>query len=173
MISFRELKDDENDYIKLYNWCNKEFIYKWFEQRKLTLEEITNKYKNKLLLNKQKLLIIQYDNKDIGLVQIYKYENDINNEKLDKYNNVYEFDIFIGEEEYLSKGIGKQVINLVSDMIYSKYNAESIILRPFKNNVRAIKCYQDCGFKIIDEYQDKDTIGNNVTIIVLFNEKKY
>lgn len=56
-------------------------------------------------------------------------------------------------------------------MIYSKYDADAIILRPFKKNVRAIKCYQKCDYKIIGEYKGTDTIGNLEMITVLLNEK--
>lgn len=169
-ISFRNLEDSDNDYNKLFNWCKNDFIYKWFEQRKLTKEETVNKYRNKILSKKQELLIINYNDKDIGLVQIYKCEND--NRILNKYNNVYEFDIFIGEEDYLSKGLGEKIVNLIKDKIYLEYNADAIVLRPFKENIRAIKCYEKANFKVVGEYQDKDTIGNAVTTVLLVNEKR-
>ena len=170
MISFRELEDSDNDFKKLYNWCQNKFVYEWFEQRKLSYEEIYDKYHNKLLLGKQKLLIIQYDNKDIGLVQIYKYD-DREIEELNRYQNIYEYDIFIGEEDYLSKGIGQEVIKLINHKILLDYGADAIVLRPFKNNTRAINCYKKCGFKVIYEYIDKDTIGNTIVINVLLYKK--
>ena len=52
-------------------------------------------------------------------------------------------------------------------MIESKYHANTIILRPFKRNLRAIKCYQKCGYQIIKEYQEKDTVGKEETIVLL------
>ena len=169
--SFRSLEDNEDEFIQLQKWCNNKFVYEWFEQKVLSLEEITNKYKAKLEQQKQKLYIIQCDNKDIGLIQIYKFENDINIEELSKYDNIYEYDMFIGEEEYLSKGIGKKIIKLINYSIYTKYNADAIILRPFKRNIRAIKCYEKCNFKVISEYKDADTLGNSETIVVLLNKK--
>ena len=81
------------------------------------------------------MYIIKSNGVDIGLVQIYKYENDIKFDKLDNYKNIYEYDIFIGEEKYLSKGIGTKIINLVNDNIYKKYKADLILLRPFRKNV--------------------------------------
>ena len=164
--SFRKLLDKEDEYKQLYRWCQNKYVYEWFEQRILSYEEIVNKYKNKLKSNKQELLIIKYDNKDIGLVQIYKYEDKIND-----LNNTYEFDIYIGEEEYLNKGIGTLIINEVNKYIYSKYNADSIILRPFKRNIRAIKCYLKCGFKIINEYEGFNTLKEKEIIIVLLHNK--
>ena len=157
---------------QLYKWCSQEFVYEWFEQRKLSYDEIKNKYKNKLKNKIQDLFIITHNNIDIGLVQIYKYNNEIKLKQLQNYKNIYEYDLFIGEEDYLSKGIGSNVVKLINKMIYEKYNSDAIILRPFKRNVRAIKCYEKCKFKNIYEYIGKDTLGNKEDIIVLLNKKE-
>ena len=42
-ISFRSLEDNEEEFIQLQKWCNNKFVYEWFEQKALSLEEITNK----------------------------------------------------------------------------------------------------------------------------------
>ena len=160
-----------NDFNLLYNWCKQKFIYEWFEQRVLSYNEIVNKYTNKLNSGKQDLFIIQCDNKDIGLVQIYKYEDDLNIKEMNNYNNIYEFDLFIGEEDYLSKGIGSLIVKKINNIIYSKYNGDAIMLRPFKRNIRAIKCYEKCNYKYIGEYDGKDTLGNSEIISVLLNIK--
>lgn len=171
-ISFRKLEDKEEDYKLLYKWCSQEYIYEWFEQRKLSYNEIKNKYKNKLKNKIQDLFIITYNNISIGLTQIYKYNNEIKLNELKKYKNIYEYDLFIGEEDYLSKGIGSNVVNLINKMIYEKYNPDAIILRPFKRNVRAIKCYEKCNFKNIFEYKGKDTLGNKEDILIYLNKRR-
>ena len=170
-ISFRNLENKDEEFIKLQGWCKNKFVYEWFEQRILSLEEITTKYKNKLNKGIQKLFIIKYNDIDIGLVQIYKFEHDINLEELNKYKNVYEYDLFIGIEEYLSKGLGTLIVNLVNEKIYNEYNADAIILRPFKRNIRAIRCYEKVNFKLINEYDGKDTLSNPEKISVLLNTK--
>ena len=157
-ISFRRLNN--NDFSKIHKWCSKKFVYEWFEQRILSYDEIVNKYTNKLNSGKQDLFIIQCDNIDVGLINL----------DIKKYNNIYEFDLFIGEE-YSSKGIGTLIVKEINKKIYSKYNADAIILRPFKRNTRAIKCYEKCDYKIIGEYNGTDTIGNPEIIMVLLNEK--
>ena len=153
----------------MYKWCSQEFIYEWFEQRKLSYEEIENKYKNKLLANQQQLFFINYNDNKIGFVQIYKYD-DKKSESLKKYDSIYEYDIFIGESEYLSRGIGTQIIKYVNNYIYEKHLCDCIVLRPFKRNERAVKCYEKCGFEIVDEYVGSDTLGNKEKIIVLLNK---
>lgn len=169
-IRFRPLKNEE-EFKQIHRWCKNKFVYEWFEQRILSMEEIKNKYKKKLSDGKQDLFIIQYQEKDIGLVQIYKFEYDIQLEELNPYQNIYEFDLFIGEEEYLSKGIGTEIVNLISKKIYSSYHADAIILRPFKRNKRAVKCYEKCNYKRIKEYDDYDTLNNPEVISVLLKEK--
>ncbi len=172
-ITFRNLNNNEEEFKQIHKWCNNKFVYEWFEQRILSQDEITNKYKNKLKDKKQELFIIEYKGKDIGLIQIYKYEDDIALEELKQYKNIYEYDLYIGEEEYLSKGIGSNIINEIDQIISSKYQGDAIILRPFKRNIRAIKCYEKCNYKIIKEYNGKDTLGNPEIIVVLIKILKY
>lgn len=169
-INLIKFKDITENYMLLHHWCSQEFIYTWFEQRILSYDEIVNKYKNKLQEEKQDLYIIRNNDIKIGLVQIYQYkENKF--KQLNNYNNIYEYDLFIGNKEYINKGLGVNIINLINEKIYYEYNADAIILRPFKRNIRAIKCYQKAKFKNICEYIDKDTLGHKEEIVVLLNVK--
>lgn len=168
LIDFKQLN---NNYDLMYKWCNQEFIYEWFEQKKLSKEEIINKYKNKLESGKQNLFIINFNDIPIGYTQIYKYDDTIF-KGLEEYNNIYEFDTFIGEEDYLSKGIGTKIVNYICEYIYKNYNADCIVLRPFKRNIRAIKCYEKNIFRTIHEYDSTDTVGNKEKVVVLIKGMK-
>ena len=167
-IELIEFQDTDDIYKLIYKWCSEKFIYEWFEQRILSYDEIVNKYRRKLLDGKQRLLLISYDNRLIGFVQIYKY-NDLILDVLENYKNIYEYDIFIGEIDYLHKGIGKEAINIINKFIYDNYSADCIVLRPFKRNTNAIKCYQKNNFHIINEHDGEDTLGNKEKIVVLIN----
>ena len=169
-ITFRKLKNEKVEFQKIYTWCQNKYVYEWFEQRKLTIKEIEEKYKNKLKEKKQDLYIIMCNDIDIGLVQIYPFNNDVNIDTLKQYNNIYEYDLFIGEEQYLNKGIGKQIIKKINQKIYNEYPSDAIILRPFKRNIRAVKCYEKSNFKMIYEYKDTDTLGNIEEIIIMLNK---
>ena len=157
-IKLRPFKDEEYEYKKMYEWCSKAHVYEWFEQRILSIDEIRTKYRNKL--GKQDMYIIKYNNKDIGYVQIYKYKP-----------NVYEFDLFIGEKDLVSKGLGPEILDYIKNKIYSEYKAESIIARPFKRNIGSVKCLLKSSFKQIDEYGGTDTLGNPETILVMENKR--
>lgn len=168
IIIFRNL--NANDFKKIYLWCQEVFVYTWFEQRKLSFSEIKDKYQRKISEGKQELFIINYNGIDIGLVQIYPF----NDSGIFSKNNKkgYEFDIFIGDKNYLSRGIGKIVIHKICELLFQRENIDYIILRPFADNTRAVKCYLKCGFKIIQEYTDKDTIGNIRKICLMLLEKE-
>ena len=166
LIKFTDKKDN---YELMYKWCSQDFIYEWFEQRKLSFLEIENKYKNKILNNHQQLFFINYNDNKIGFVQIYKYEDKKCNDLI-KFDNIFEYDIFIGDKEYLSRGIGTKIVNYVNNYIYKNYLCDCIVLRPFKRNERAVKCYKKCGFEEIGEYIGTDTLGNKEKIIVLLNK---
>lgn len=158
-IKFRKLR--ETDFDLLFIWCLDKEVYEWFEQKPLSPKEITNKYKKKLEEKKQELLIISIDDIDIGFTQIYKYEQE---------KNIYEFDILIGNKEYRNKGYGLLIINEINNYIHKKYKAKAIVLRPFKRNTRAIKCYKKCGYKLVKEYDDKNTIGEDEIVCLLMHE---
>ena len=52
-----------------------------------------------------------------------------------------------------------------------KGNSNIIKIEVFKENIRAIKCYEKCNFKLIADYDGKDTLGNPEIISVLLNTK--
>lgn len=170
IIKLIEFTDQKENYELMHKWCSQEFVYEWFEQRKLSFDEIENKYKNKLLEKQQHLYFINYNGTKIGFVQIYKYDDkEIN--KLNDFNNIFEYDIFIGESECISKGIGTKVVNYINKYIYENYKCDCIVLRPFDRNKRAIKCYEKCKFIKVDEYIGTDTLGNKEKVIVLLNKR--
>ena len=55
--------------------------------------------------------------------------------------------IFIGDEDYRSKGYGREAINLLLEYGFKYLNLHSIRLDLLDINERAHKCYLKCGFK--------------------------
>ncbi len=160
-----KIRNNKKDYKLLYKWCKNKQVYEYFDKRKLKYSEIVDKFKTKLMGEKQELFIIRLDNKNIGLMQIYKYKNDLKIEKLNKYRNIYEYDLFV-YDNYLNMDLSEKIIMCINDMIYKKYSADGILLRLFKRDTKAIKCCLNCDFKEIYS----DTNSNKEEIVVLLNE---
>lgn len=157
-ISLRKISDNEKEYQMLHKWCSKRFVYKYFEQKVLSLAEIKKKYSKRIEDGKYVTRIIEYLNKPIGLVQYQKEKKG------------YQIDIFIGEEKYRGKKIGQKIIKVLSDKLLE--DADEVAMIPFKENIAAIKCYQNAGFEIINEIEDKDTLGNVTQNVLMIKRKK-
>lgn len=108
--------------------------------------------------------IVEFDGYEIGYIQFYPLDDDLKN-KYGYYNeNVYGTDQFIGEVEYWNKGIGTLLVTSMLKYLSEHKKADRVVMDPQTRNVRAIKCYEKCGFKKVKilpnhelhegEYQD-------------------
>lgn len=68
-------------------------------------------------------------------------------EKIDRLNQTGRLGIFIGEAEYRSNGYGTEAINLILEYGFHYLNLNSIQLKVYEFNQRAITCYEKCGFQ--------------------------
>ena len=160
MIDLIKLIDEEENYQLLYKWCSKEYIYLNFEQRKLSFPEIKEKYYKRILSNSSiNTFLIRYNKDKIGLIQYQCFNNEYGISK------GIEIDIFIGEENYLHKGIGKKTIDLLINKLKNENHV--FVMIPLKINIMAINCYLKVGFKIEKELIMNDTIGNKQTYLLM------
>ena len=93
--------------------------------------------------------IIEYDSVKIGYIQLYELEEE---EKIDLgYAGTEEkmcgADQFIGETSYWNKEIGQFLVNAAVDYLITKLGASKVVMEPQTRNVRAIACYEKCGFR--------------------------
>ncbi len=56
--------------------------------------------------------------------------------------------IIIGDKKQRGKGLGKQIVNLLLDYIFSRLKIVQVELNVFDWNTSAIKCYEKVGFTI-------------------------
>lgn len=94
--------------------------------------------------------IVLYRDSPIGYLQFYPlddaghaeygYSADI---------SVYGMDLFIGEPDYWNRGIGTRLVTGVAAQLLSSRNAGIVTLDPRTDNVRAIRCYEKAGFRIV------------------------
>ena len=93
------------------------------------------------------------NNQPIGYGQIYQIAGDDYEEYRYPETDaiVYAMDQFIGEPAYWNKGIGTKYIKQICEFLKQDRKADVVILDPHKDNIRAIRAYQKCGFQIIGE----------------------
>lgn len=165
-IYLRDIIDNDEEYKRLYNWCLNPSVYKYFEQRILSYEEVVSKYKRRVGSEEVKTLIIVYKNKEIGLVQYEKIDDEDRKNFDISLDNVVSIDIFIGDSSFYELGIGTRVIKYISEYLLSKF--DMVIANVQSSNYNSINMCLKCGFKELKKIDYSDTLGNKTKNILLY-----
>jgi len=78
--------------------------------------------------------------------------------------------ILIGDKEQRGKGLGKEIVRMLLEFVFSKTDKEIVELNVFDWNIGAIKCYEKVGFainphqKLERKVKDQTWIAVNMTI---------
>jgi len=136
MFKFRNLTPE--DYPLLLKWLSENHVMEWWNDGDDTLEKVALHYGEQNDDVWRFILVEENEEieKDIGYFQYY-FASD----------NEIGIDQFIGEADYLGKGVGEKAIKLFIELITGKHNPKQIILDPSPENKRAIRCYEKVGFK--------------------------
>lgn len=165
-IYLRDIVDSDDEYRRLYSWCLNPSVYKYFEQRVLSYDEVVSKYKKRVGKEDVKTLIIVYKDKEIGLVQ-YEKIDDEDRESFDiLLNNVVSIDIFIGDSSFYGLGIGTRVVKYIGEYLLSRF--DMVIANIQSNNDSSINMCLKSGFKRLREIDYFDTLGNSTKNILLY-----
>lgn len=172
-VVLRKLHDSNQDYKLLEKWYQQEEIYLQFEQRKLNYDEIKNKYYKRTLDNALvPVYMIEYNNIPVGIIQYKLIDEELKKIYRLKSNNSYEIDIFIGQLKLHNKGIGTKAINILTKYLFREKGADLLVMCPLKDNDKAIKCYQNCGFSLKNKFKTKDTIGVLQEYVLMVKENQ-
>jgi len=67
----------------------------------------------------------------------------------------WEARFLIFDPDAVGKGIGKEVVSLLTSYAFTRLNAHRVWLGVSEANIRAVKCYLDCGYKIEGRLRDE------------------
>ncbi|WP_333023144.1 GNAT family N-acetyltransferase [Wolbachia endosymbiont of Pentidionis agamae] len=162
-ITFTPLQDKH--FSLLLRWLELPHVKEWWDQdAKWTMKLIEEKYGNyvkgfKKFVLKDRVIekpihafIACVDEKEIGYIQYFNaYDFSCEQKyKFDKLpKSLASFDIFIGEVNYIGKGIGTKLISKFL-LEYVEQYFKNIVVCPDTLNTSAIKAYEKVGFNTID-----------------------
>ncbi len=151
-VDLRNIKKSDAD--DILRWLNDERVLEYYEGRDRPFSpEMVRKH----FFDGDKRVeryIMTYGGKSVGYMQSYPLSEE---ECADEYKfkcgerekPVYGIDLFIGEPDLWSKGIGRCAVDVLCRLLVHEHEAKTIILDHHVDNVRAIKCYISCGFEPI------------------------
>lgn len=135
-LSPRSVEDAE----KYVEWLNNYEIAKYVDQyTKIITVETEKEYLTKMSSDAYDFAIV--DKKTDQLI------GSIGLGHVKDVHRTAELGIFIGNEEYLSRGYGSEAIMLLLDYAFNQLNLNNIMLKAISFNKRALRAYEKCGFK--------------------------
>lgn len=153
-----------NDTDNIVRWRNSDFVNKRFLYRaQFTPESHNNWMKTMVKTKKVYQFIISCDGKDVG--SIYLRDVDLKNKKA-------EYGVFIGEADYLGKGVGQAATKLILNFAFSELKLHKVFLRVLSDNIGAIKSYEKSGFVQEGFFKDEiftDGRYESVIFMAVFN----
>jgi RimJ/RimL family protein N-acetyltransferase len=138
----------EEDIILIGEWLQKVYIKKWYDPISEWICEIKNENGE---YNFIKHFIVKCNSQKIGFCQYYDcFAAQEEWYKIDKGNYTYSIDYLIGEEKYLNKGYGKEIILKLIEKIKME-NVKEIIVQPDIENVQSNKILLANGFEYMED----------------------
>ena len=165
-IYLRDIVDSDEEYKRLYSWCLNPSVYKYFEQRILSYDDVVSKYKRRVGNEEVKTLIIVYRDKEIGLVQYEKMDDEDRESFGISLDNVVSIDIFIGDSSFYGLGIGSRVVKYIGEYLLSRF--DMVIANVQSTNDSSINMCLKSGFKKLREVDYSDTLGNSTKNTLLY-----
>lgn len=86
------------------------------------------------------------DEQPVGYLQFYRLESEEQRE-YGLAGIVYGMDQFIGAVEWWGRGLGTALVRMTLDYCFDTLPVEWMVLDPHVRNLRAIRCYEHCGFQ--------------------------
>lgn len=168
MLELRLL--DDNDISLVEVWLNKEHIKKWYDIPHLgvTIDDWMSEIKERNgKFSWITYLIAMWQGRPIGFCQYYKCFDSIDEDFGSlPLQGAYGIDYLVGEESCLGKGLGKGIVSLLVDKIFSLPGAQRVTADIDKENMASEKTLLSCGFTLLE------TGGSRFAIQMNRNEKE-
>ncbi|BCL35458.1 GNAT family N-acetyltransferase [Nostoc sp. MS1] len=152
-ITIRLMEDKVENYQLMAKWLSDERVLEFYEGRDnpFDLERIIEAYQPMVRGNDAvKPCFIYYQNITIGYLQYCLLDDLPEADKqtycLEKTDNVYALDLFIGEPNFWNRGVGSKILTVAVNYIFEVFLANKVVIDPRVENTRAIRCYEKVGF---------------------------
>jgi RimJ/RimL family protein N-acetyltransferase len=145
-ILFRPVED--GDVLLLYRWRHEPHVMRWWYEddgSEPTLDVVAKNYGPNPDEPEQRFIIV-CDERPIGYIQTYLLAD------YPEYGSIIQeegmgLDLFIGEPDMISRGIGTLVIErFLADVVFADPAIMSCVVDPETTNAAAIRAYEKAGF---------------------------
>lgn len=137
METFKIRFFEDEDITLMQKWLHQDYVERWYNDPEDWLNEIRKRHNEFSFLHHY---IVMYNEKPIGFAQYYQCEA-IREEWYSSIDldGVYSIDYMIGEEAYLRKGLGKEIVKQLTKQIFQLANSKAIVVQPDNENIASCK----------------------------------
>jgi len=157
LISFRRLTMD--DLPLMHRWLNTDHVARWYDAnggRRPSYERVAERYTARIRGEaKTEPFLILHNDEPIGYMQSYRIADH------PEYARAVEVeagaagvDLFIGEPEFVYRGLGPQVLRrFLIEIVFANPGVISCVIGPAVSNAAAIRAYEKTGFSHLKTVQ--------------------
>ena len=142
-ITFRSVT--KNDKALLKRWIATPHWQEWWDAPDAAVAEILGYLES----DSVEPMIAELDGKPVAYVQTYDPHMEDEHPYQDQPFGTLGIDISIGEASDLNKGLGTEILNELSALLFEE-GAMRLIIDPHPENKRAIRAYEKAGFVAFD-----------------------
>lgn len=162
-IYLRYITSEKTDTENIIRWRNKEFVKNNFIYREaFTIQSHEKWLKNMVDVGKAVQFMIYVKEERVPIGSVYLKD-------IDHVHKKAEYGIFIGEEEYLGRGLGKEAAKLVLRYGFEDLLLHKVFLRVFSYNQAALLSYKKAGFVEEGYFKDEVKIQDHYYDIVFMS----
>ena len=152
-ISFRPLR--YSDLPLLHRWLNAPHVARWWYGDDTSWHGVQKEYT--LYIEGREPVepyLILHDDRPIGYIQAYLISDDEEYAGLVGVEDSAGVDMFIGEEEYLYRGLGGEILRrFLVEVVFRDERVRVCVIGPESKNVAAIRAYEKAGFRFFKTIQ--------------------
>lgn len=149
-IGFRPLS--EADLPLMHRWLNTPHVNEWYGEGDGSLACITEHYGPKIRGEEPTFgFLMLVDSAPVGFIQWYMIDDYSEYaQALQVETGAAGVDLFIGEAEFVHRGLGPVVLRkFVRDLVFADERTSCCILGPEPKNLAGIRAYEKAGFRYL------------------------
>lgn len=162
-LTIRRMRDTAEEYALFAVWRNQPHVREWWDpdDPPMTMESAMAEYQPDVCgPSPTRAAIIEVGAAPIGFIQFYPwsaYAADLAAIDLDVPAGAWGLDIFIGDPQWLGRGIGSRAVRLLCEHLFSHEGASAVAFGVATDNLRARRAYEKAGMVSTTTYLDSDT----------------
>lgn len=159
-VVLRPFRYEDADYARMVRWLSDPRVLEWYEGRDnpFDLAMVPAEFGpgGEHARDGVRQTIIERDGESIGYVQYYPVGDWAADYEIEDATDTWAIDIFIGEPEYWSGGIGSALLTALVAHLFKKEKAMRVVIDPRVVNERGIRAYEKAGFRKVKVLRDHE-----------------